>query len=128
MPNSKSLNDMEESKYRILDQGAPPPFDGLCYGLLFILSLATLLPWNAFINASGYFAARLADTSFSVNFENFFGIAFNISNVISLALLTYTSLGAASVRSKILYPFFLVFAVFATCALFVLIPPEALEG
>lgn len=103
-------------------------FSWVVYSMLFLLSLATLLPWNAFISASGYFAARLSGTAFSVNFENFFGIAFNVSNVLSQAALTYTALGQLGVRQKILYPFVLVFLVFATCAFLVLVPPSQIKG
>mmetsp|Transcript_27297 Transcript_27297/g.45928 ORF Transcript_27297/g.45928 Transcript_27297/m.45928 type:complete len:290 (+) Transcript_27297:252-1121(+) len=99
---------------KMLQPNTGPPVDryNVCYFLLFFLSLATLLPWNAFISSSGYFLARLGGTSYSVNFENYFGVTYNVTNMLSLALLTYTPLGGFSARIKVLYPFIVVFFAF----------------
>eukprot|EP00466_Bigelowiella_natans_P011560 jgi/Bigna1/90193/estExt_fgenesh1_pg.C_650002 len=115
---------------KMLQPDTGPPVDryNVCYFLLFFLSLATLLPWNAFISSSGYFLARLGGTSYSVNFENYFGVTYNVTNMLSLALLTYTPLGGFSARIKVLYPFIVVFFAFILQTVACLIPPTKLDG
>ena len=60
----------------------------VAYLIFFLMGAGTLLPWNIFINAAPYFKVRFAGTHFSDNFESFFGIGFNITNVLGLWLLT----------------------------------------
>ncbi|GAB5370814.1 hypothetical protein AAMO2058_001525600 [Amorphochlora amoebiformis] len=113
----------------ITAEGGPPADQYYaCYVILFYMALATLLPWNAFISASGYFNSRLNSTAFSVNFLNFFGVAYNITNMVSLALLTYTSAGRWPARYKVLYPFLVVLLTFLVQTAMSMIPPSSLSG
>jgi solute carrier family 29 (equilibrative nucleoside transporter), member 1/2/3 len=45
-----------------------------------------LFPWNTFINAAHYYAMRFCGTAFEGNFENYFSVAFMISQTTGLAL------------------------------------------
>ena len=54
--------------------------------IMFYLGLGQLLPWNAFITASGYFAQRFCNSKYENDFENWFSLAFTLSQTIGLAL------------------------------------------
>ena len=41
-----------------------------------------LFPWNVFITADSYYRLRFCHSSYESNFQNFFGIAFNIWSVL----------------------------------------------
>lgn len=58
---------------------------GLAYKIMFYEGLGNLLPWNAFITASAYFANRFCGTQFEYDFENYFSFTFTISQTIGLA-------------------------------------------
>ena len=94
---------------------------GVCYAIFFMLGVGSLLPWNVFINAYAYFHLRFTGTPFAFNFENFFGICFNVSNVISLTLVTkYVSM--FSMRSRVVYSLILQGVLFSLTTALVLIP------
>jgi hypothetical protein len=54
--------------------------------IMFYLGLGQLLPWNAFITASGYFEQRFCNSRYENDFENWFSLAFTLSQTIGLAL------------------------------------------
>jgi hypothetical protein len=99
----------------------------VCYAIFFMLGVGSLLPWNVFINAFAYFQARFTGTAFQNNFENFFGICFNVSNVISLTLVTkYNHL--FSMHARIVYSLLLQGLLFTITTILVLVPPDSIDG
>eukprot|EP00121_Abeoforma_whisleri_P008261 Awhi_evm1s7578 len=58
----------------------------VAYYLLFFLGIATLFPWNMFINAESYFRYRLKGTPYESNFENYIATVTQVANVITLFL------------------------------------------
>ncbi|RYY89096.1 hypothetical protein EON63_01385 [archaeon] len=66
----------------------PPPVDvgSFAYLIMFYEGVGNLFPWNAFITASGYYAARFCGTSFEDSFENYFSITYTLSQTIGLVL------------------------------------------
>jgi equilibrative nucleoside transporter 1/2/3 len=64
---------------------APPlphrPRFGLVYGILVMLGIGTLLPWNVMITEKEFFDVRLhvepADARIAGNFMSLFGLTFN---------------------------------------------------
>jgi hypothetical protein len=61
-------------------------------GIFLLLGVGILMPWNAFISATQYFESRLCtasndSTSKFSNFESVFAIVFNLSSVVSIAVL-----------------------------------------
>ena len=58
----------------------------MAFLIMFYLGLGQLLPWNAFITASGYFAQRFCNSRYENDFENWFSLAFTLSQTIGLAL------------------------------------------
>jgi len=57
--------------------------------IFFLLGIGILAPWNAFISAKDYFETRLCDggSSNQSNFENKFGLVYNLAGITSLLLL-----------------------------------------
>lgn len=58
------------------------------YGTFFLLGVGSSLPWNVFITAQGYFARRLAGTAYEASFLNWFAMAFNVSNLLTMTART----------------------------------------
>jgi equilibrative nucleoside transporter 1/2/3 len=58
-------------------------------GIFGLLGIGILLPWNAFISAKPYFQARLCSGAggISGNVELWFGLIYNLSSVLSLAII-----------------------------------------
>lgn len=48
--------------------------------------VGTLLPWNAFITAAGYYGTRFCGTAYESNFESFFGFSFMFAQLTLLSL------------------------------------------
>mmetsp|Transcript_25862 Transcript_25862/g.65467 ORF Transcript_25862/g.65467 Transcript_25862/m.65467 type:complete len:528 (-) Transcript_25862:2705-4288(-) len=65
-----------------------PPVDKhhRAYIIFFLQGMGMLFPWNIFINASAYFAARFKESNYEETFENYFSICFMGSNLIFLAV------------------------------------------
>ena len=65
-----------------------PTEDGsrVAYGIFFWQGMANLFPWNAYITAAGYFVIRFCGSTFADSFENFFSVAFMVSQTILLVL------------------------------------------
>ncbi|KAG7361565.1 nucleoside transporter [Nitzschia inconspicua] len=63
--------------------------DGMIRAIFLLLGVGILLPWNAFVSSKPYFAARLCgdDGEDIVNFEQYFGLVWNFSSVVSLGLI-----------------------------------------
>ena len=49
-----------------------------------VLGVAMLFPWNAFINANGYFSSRLASSPYASWFNNAFSLSFMLANTLGL--------------------------------------------
>jgi equilibrative nucleoside transporter 1/2/3 len=74
-----------------------------CQRNLYLLQVGNLFPWNAFITAATYFAARFCGSLFGDNFENYFSFCYTLSQTVGLALsIKYQN--SLSLRSKIIYP------------------------
>eukprot|EP01038_Epipyxis_sp_PR26KG_P009376 gene9376-12633_t len=56
----------------------------MAYTLFFFLGIGSLLPWYAFITAQTYFAERLCKSVFSLSFESFFSVSYNLAQPIGL--------------------------------------------
>jgi equilibrative nucleoside transporter 1/2/3 len=77
---------MSINKVEVMSSSAEPVDEGgLAYKIMFYEGLGNLLPWNAFITASAYFANRFCGTQFEYDFENYFSFTFTISQTIGLA-------------------------------------------
>ena len=58
------------------------------HAIFLLLGVGILIPWNAFVSATPYFASRLCKSGRDiVNFEQWFGLVWNVSSVISLGLI-----------------------------------------
>jgi equilibrative nucleoside transporter 1/2/3 len=58
----------------------------VAYGIFYWQGVGNLFPWNAFITAAGYFTIRFCGASFEDTFENYFTIAYMISQTVGLIL------------------------------------------
>ncbi|OAD02518.1 hypothetical protein MUCCIDRAFT_111907 [Mucor lusitanicus CBS 277.49] len=67
-------------------------FPLIVYWIYFTYGIAMLLPWNVFITASDYFSTRFAGSPYQDSFQNYFSAYFNCSNLVSLAVLLWTTL------------------------------------
>jgi len=62
--------------------------DGVIRGIFLLLGVGILIPWNAFVSAKPYFTSRLCQSGRDiVNFEQWFGLVWNLSSVLSLGLI-----------------------------------------
>ena len=62
--------------------------DGIIRAIFLLLGVGILIPWNAFVSAEQYFASRLCESGHDViNFEQWFGLVWNLSSVVSLGLI-----------------------------------------
>jgi hypothetical protein len=62
--------------------------DGMVRAIFLLLGIGILIPWNAFVSAKPYFTARLCQSGRDiVNFEQWFGLVWNFSSVLSLGLI-----------------------------------------
>jgi hypothetical protein len=62
--------------------------DRVIRAIFLLLGVGILIPWNAFVSAKPYFTARLCQSGHDiVNFEQWFGLAWNFSSVVSLGLI-----------------------------------------
>lgn len=101
----------------------PIDYGYFVYIVMFYEGVGNLFPWNALINASGYFATRFCGTPYENNFENFFSIAYTLSQTIGLALsLKYQK--SFSLRTKIVWPLVFISILFIITTLFVSIDIE----
>lgn len=98
----------------------PVDHKNLAYLIMFYEGVGNLFPWNAFITAAAYFAARFCGTSFQSNFENYFSFAYTFSSTIGLAL-SIKFQNSMSLRTKVVWPLLLYSISFATSTAFVAI-------
>ena len=77
--------------------------ENTAYRIFFFLGLGNLFPWNTFITASYYFAARFCGTNFEETFENYFTLSFTIAQTVGLAL-TIRYCEKWSLQRKVIYP------------------------
>ena len=64
--------------------------DGVIRAIFLLLGVGILIPWNAFVSAKPYFSQRLCNESTGqdiVNFEQYFGLVWNIFSIASLGLI-----------------------------------------
>lgn len=62
--------------------------DRVIRSIFLLLGVGILIPWNAFVSATPYFASRLCEKGRDiVNFEQWFGLVWNVASVISLGLI-----------------------------------------
>ena len=62
--------------------------DRVIHAIFLLLGVGILIPWNAFVSATPYFASRLCKEGHDiVNFEQWFGLVWNVASVISLGLI-----------------------------------------
>lgn len=64
--------------------------DRIVRAIFLLLGVGILIPWNAFVSAKPYFAARLCQGEGQkdiINFEQWFGLVWNLSSVLSLGLI-----------------------------------------
>mmetsp|Transcript_12484 Transcript_12484/g.31432 ORF Transcript_12484/g.31432 Transcript_12484/m.31432 type:complete len:595 (+) Transcript_12484:51-1835(+) len=62
--------------------------DRMIRAIFLLLGVGILIPWNAFVSATPYFASRLCQSGHdNMKFEQWFGLAWNLSSVISLGLI-----------------------------------------
>jgi equilibrative nucleoside transporter 1/2/3 len=95
----------------------------LAYIIMFYEGVGNLFPWNAFITAAAYFAARFCGSFFSDNFENYFSFAYTLSQTIGLAL-SIKFQNSLSLRSKIVYPLAMYSISFLVTTILVTIKTE----
>ncbi|GBG28812.1 Equilibrative nucleoside transporter 1 [Hondaea fermentalgiana] len=88
--------------------------------LFFTMGVGSLFPWNAFITESSYFSRRFQGTSYVSTFESGFGVAYNLSNVLSLLLLLLVQKYMTE-RMLIVAPFVGTGIVFCATALLTLV-------
>mmetsp|Transcript_20644 Transcript_20644/g.44946 ORF Transcript_20644/g.44946 Transcript_20644/m.44946 type:complete len:664 (-) Transcript_20644:224-2215(-) len=62
--------------------------DRMIRAIFLLLGVGILIPWNAFVSAKPYFTARLCQSGHDIiNFEEWFGLIWNLSSVSSLGLI-----------------------------------------
>jgi len=79
--NSINMNHIRTTNERLRDDDNDS--FGLVYFIFLLLGIGVLVPWNAFISSVQYFQVRTC----KINFESLVGILFNLSSVLSLAVL-----------------------------------------
>lgn len=92
--------------------------------------VSSLLPWCVFITAHAYFYERLCKTAFGDTFENYFSIAYTVTQPLGLLLsVKYSKM--FSLKQQVAYPMALNCLIFAMMTMFVLIvsmDPHVLFG
>ncbi|KAJ1978419.1 hypothetical protein H4R34_003209 [Dimargaris verticillata] len=68
--------------------GLSPPPDRykLVYLIFLALGLATLLPWNVYINAAEFFRTKFENSPFKDTFQNWFSTCYTTTNLLTLAM------------------------------------------
>jgi hypothetical protein len=68
------------------EESSPGLSEGVVKIIFLLLGIGILLPWNAYVNAKPYFEARFcsSDGTETINFELWFGLAWNLASVVSL--------------------------------------------
>ena len=94
------------------------------YYICFWQGLGNLFPWNAFITAAHYYSIRFCGTPFESNFENFFSVAFMISQTVGLALAAKYQ-GHISLSNRIIVPLSVIAAIFVMTTVFVTFDMDA---
>lgn len=62
--------------------------EGVIRAIFLLLGVGILIPWNAFVSAKSYFTSRFCQSGHDIlNFEQYFGLAWNFASVISLGLI-----------------------------------------
>lgn len=96
--NESNINSykVNKSSYRFNASSNIRPSEGvkestLAYFILLILGLGNLLPWNVFITAQPYYTIRFCGTPYAQNFEVFFGISYNLAQVLGLLVSLFCS-------------------------------------
>jgi hypothetical protein len=90
---NNNITENTERRDGIMTEAAlPGPLvlsDSVIRGIFLLLGVGILLPWNAFVSSKPYFQARLCnhDGEDIVNFEQWFGLIWNMSSVLSLGLI-----------------------------------------
>lgn len=104
-----------------------PPSDAyyFAYIIVVILGLSSLFPWNVFITASSYFQVRFCGTPYRDSFENYFSLAYTLSNSTGLALsVIYQQY--FTFHAKVIFPLCCYGMLFALTTILVLMPIDRL--
>lgn len=109
-----------------MDKNDNSPIDrrAIAFLIMAFLGLGQLLPWNAFITASGYFAQRFCNSIYENNFENWFSLAFTLSQTIGLGLAVIYQ-NYFTLQFKITVPLIAYSIIFLINTVFVLISVNA---
>ncbi|GBF96920.1 equilibrative nucleoside transporter family [Raphidocelis subcapitata] len=93
---------------------------GLVYGILVILGIGTLLPWNVMITEKEFFDVRLHVEPYlpavAGNFMSLFGLTFNTFNLLGFCAVACLHSGRLSLRAQITYPLLVILALLASTA------------
>lgn len=108
-----------------VDEGAPVDKFGLAYGIAFLQGMGMLFPWNVFITAQTYFHNRFCGSAYESNFENYFGVFYNVSGILTLLCLLKVQ-HKIPARLRVVGPLVGNFVAFLAVAMMVLIPPSKL--
>eukprot|EP00053_Salpingoeca_punica_P009796 m.88185 g.88185 ORF g.88185 m.88185 type:complete len:457 (-) comp15169_c0_seq1:166-1536(-) len=100
---------------RSLQEVEQPPVDhyNVTYLMFLLQGLGMLLPWNAFINVTSYFSARLENSKFENSFENYFSFLFQAINLVMLAWSTRYG-HRYDIKKRIIIPLLVALASFST--------------
>ncbi|KAI8465261.1 MAG: hypothetical protein J3K34DRAFT_525488 [Monoraphidium minutum] len=93
---------------------------GLVYGILVMLGVGTLLPWNVMITEKEFFDVRLHvepyNPAVAGNFLSIFGLTFNTANLLAFCAVACLHSGRLSLRAQILHPLAVILALLAATA------------
>jgi hypothetical protein len=90
----------------------------VAYCIFFLEGIGYLFPWNACITAAAYYKSRFCGTTFESSFENYYGVAYNFTLILTLPfVLKYGD--KYSWTSKIVGPLLGFFMVVASILLLV---------
>jgi len=105
----------------------PPPDTWMvALVIFFILGIAMLLPWNVFITATSFFELKFAGSVVFDNFESFFSIAYNTTNLLTLVAMVKMA-QFMSVTSRIYFSLFPTLIVFIVVTALVKVPIDAMD-
>ncbi len=95
--------------------------DNLAYIIFFVLGLGSLLPWNAFINASHYYLQRFCGQTFESTFESYFSMCYTASQPLTLVTTIYFK-DSFSLKSMVLVPLIIYTLIFVVTTILAAIP------
>jgi solute carrier family 29 (equilibrative nucleoside transporter), member 1/2/3 len=100
------------------EEPAPKDHFRLVYLTFYLMGIGTLFPWNVFITANDYFAARFTGSPFGENFQNYFGICYMLAFVVVL-LTTLRFQQRWNIDFRVVIPLIFIFLIFLLSTIFV---------